>query len=98
MTTSMSRAKPKKSERLGLRASHQQRALLVAASEAEGLTVSDFILSHATRAAEAVLADQRIFVTPSEVWERFAAALDRPAVDVPGLAQLMNTPTILDQA
>jgi uncharacterized protein (DUF1778 family) len=53
---------------------------------------------HATRAAEDVLADRRVFMVSSEVWDRFTAALDRPAADVPGLEELMNTPTVLDEA
>jgi uncharacterized protein (DUF1778 family) len=55
-------------------------------------------MRHATRAAEDVLADRRVFMASEEVWERFSAALDRPAADVPGLDELMNTPTILDGA
>jgi uncharacterized protein (DUF1778 family) len=86
------------SERLGLRASESQRALLLAASRVEGTTFSDFVLRHATRAAEDVLADRRVFMVSAEVWNRFSAALDRPAADVPGLDELMNTPTILDEA
>jgi uncharacterized protein (DUF1778 family) len=88
----------RKSERLGLRASESQRALLVAASQVEGTTVSDFVLRYATRAAEDVLADRRVFMVSGEVWDRFSAALDRPAADVTGLDELMNTPTILDEA
>jgi uncharacterized protein (DUF1778 family) len=88
----------RKSQRLGLRTSEAQRELLVAASQAEGTTVSDFVLRHATRAAEDVLADRRVFMVSGEVWDRFAAALDRPAADVPGLEELMNTPTVLDDA
>lgn len=86
----------RKSERLGLRTSEAQRALLVAASRVEGTTVSDFVLRHATRAAEDVLADRRVFMVSAEVWDRFSAALDRPARDVEGLDDLVNTPTILD--
>ena len=29
--------------------------------------------------AEDVLADRRVFMVPAEVWDRFSAALDRPA-------------------
>jgi uncharacterized protein (DUF1778 family) len=88
----------RKSERLGLRTSEAQRALLVAASQVEGTTVSDFVLRHATRAAEDVLADQRVFMVSNEVWDQFTAALDSPPKDIPGLDALMNTPTILDEA
>jgi len=87
----------RKSQRLGLRTSEAQRALLAAASQAEGTTVSDFVLRHATRAAEDVLADRRVFMVSADVWDRFSAALDRPAAEVPGLDELMNTPTILDE-
>lgn len=96
MTTPV-REEVRKSERLGLRASEWQRTLLLAASQAEGTTISDFVLRHATRAAEDVLADRRVFMATNEVWDRFAAALDRPARDVPGLKKLMNTPTVLDE-
>ena len=87
----------RKSGRLGLRASEWQRSLLVAASQAEGTTVSDFILRHATRAAEEVLADRRVFMLSSDVWTRFADALDAPTKEVPGLETLMRTPTVLDE-
>lgn len=86
-----------KSERLGLRASEWQRTLLLAASQAEGTTISDFILRHATRAAEDVLADRRVFMATADVWDRFSAALDRDARDVPGLEKLMHTQTVLDE-
>lgn len=88
---------PRKSRRLGLRVSESQRTVLMAASQVEGTTVSDFVLRHATRAAENVLADRRVFMVSGEVWDRFAAALDRPPADVPGLRELMNTPTVLDE-
>lgn len=88
---------PRKSQRLGLRTSESQRTLLLAASQVEGTTVSDFVLRHATRAAEDVLADRRVFMASDEAWDRFTAALDRPAVDVPGLAELMSEPTVLDE-
>ena len=86
----------RKSGRLGIRATERQRSLLVAASQAEGTTVSDFVLRHATRAAEEVLADRRVFMLSSEMWDRFDGALEQPPKDVPGLDALMRTPTILD--
>jgi uncharacterized protein (DUF1778 family) len=88
----------RKSERLGLRATVWQLNLLAAASQAEGTTVSDFVLRYATRAAEDVLADRRVFMAAPDMWDRFATALDRPAREIPGLEQLMNTPTVIDEA
>lgn len=87
----------RKSGRLGLRASQSQRSLLLAASQAEGTTVSDFVLRHATRAAEEVLADRRLFMLSSDAWDRFAVTLEQPPKDVPGLDGLMSAPTVLDE-
>ncbi|MGQ0743698.1 MAG: type II toxin-antitoxin system TacA family antitoxin [Acidimicrobiales bacterium] len=87
----------RKSGRLGLRASEWQRSLLISASQAEGMTVSDFVLRHATLAAEEVLADRRTFMLSAEAWARFSDSLDRPSKDVPGLADLMKSPTVLNE-
>jgi uncharacterized protein (DUF1778 family) len=97
MATPMRDDAQRKNQRLGLRTSESQRALLMAASQAEGTTVSDFVLRHATRAAEDVLADRRVFMVSADVWDRFSAALDRPAAEVPGLEELMSSPTVLDE-
>jgi uncharacterized protein (DUF1778 family) len=85
-----------KTERLGLRASAWQRSLLTAASRAEGTSVSEFVLKHATRAAEDVLADRRVFMLPSAQWDAFNEALDRPAKELPRLRKLLGSPTVLD--
>lgn len=85
-----------KSGRLGIRTSERQSALLTAASRAEGTTVSGFVLKHATRAAEDVLADRRAFVLPVQQWEAFVKALDRPEHDLPRLRGLLEVPTVLD--
>ena len=87
-----------KNERIGVRATVWQRTLLQAASHAEGTTVSDFMLRHATQAAENLLADRRLFVVNTVAWDAFSAALDAPAKDVPGLEKLINMPTLLDHA
>lgn len=86
-----------KTERLALRTTEEQRRLLTAASKAEGRTVTDFVLSHATRAAEEVLADRRVFMLADEAWAAFDAALDRPARAVKGLRRLMTSTTALDE-
>jgi uncharacterized protein (DUF1778 family) len=59
--------------------------------------VSEFVVRHATAAADNVLADRRVFVLSKEDWAVFEAALDRPARDVPRLRELMSAPTILDE-
>lgn len=95
-TDPSSEAQSVKSGRLGLRISDRQRSLLVAASRAEGATISEFVLKYATRAAEGVLADRRAFLLSEPQWAAFTDALDRPPRSLPRLGQLLQTPTVLD--
>ena len=85
-----------KAERLHLRIDAEQKALLEAASQATGASVSTFVLRVATEAAADVLADRRAFVLDQDAWRVFDEALSRPAGDVVGLRELLNTPTVLD--
>jgi uncharacterized protein (DUF1778 family) len=86
----------RRARRLSLRTTSGERSLLMAASQAMGVTLSEFVLSHATRAAEGVLADRRAFALDETAWREFSAALDRPARDVPGLRDLLGRPSVLD--
>lgn len=87
-----------KDERLHLRVEPGQKALLEAASNATGDTVSGFVLRAASEAAADVLADRNSFVLDEQSWQLFDQALSRPAADVPGLRELLSTPTVLDDA
>lgn len=95
---STSRPKNTKSERLAVRISPQQRSLLSEASRTQEKTITEFLLSAATRAAEDVLADRRRFVLAEAEWAAFLAALDRPPRDLPRLRRLLSTPSVLDEA
>lgn len=86
-----------KAERLHLRVEPEQKALLEAASQAAGDTVSSFVLRAATEAAADILADRRFFALDEQAWQVFDQALSRPAAEVPGLRELLSTPTVLDQ-
>jgi uncharacterized protein (DUF1778 family) len=68
----------------------------VAASRAEGTTVSEFVLKYATRAAEGVLADRRAFLLSEPQWAAFRDALDRPPRDLSKLRKLLQAPTVVD--
>jgi uncharacterized protein (DUF1778 family) len=91
------RADPK-SERLAVRVSREQRALLVDASRAQETTVTEFVLGAATRAAHDVLADRRRFLLDAPDWAAFVSALDRAPRDLPLLRSLLSTPSVLDEA
>lgn len=87
-----------KSERLAVRVSPEQRLLLTEASRTQATTVTAFVLSAATRAAEDVLADRHRFVLDEPDWAAFVKALDGPPRDVPRLRALLSTPSVLDDA
>jgi uncharacterized protein (DUF1778 family) len=85
-----------KAERLHLRIDEQQKALLEAASQAAGDSLSTFVLKAATEAAADVLADRRVFLLDEDAWRVFDEALRGPAEEVAGLRELMTQPTVLD--
>ncbi|MBG0827219.1 DUF1778 domain-containing protein [Planomonospora sp. ID67723] len=86
-----------KDERISLRVDAKTKRLLEAASEEVGMSASAFILNAATLAAHHTLADRTVFRLNAEQWAAFDAMLNEPARDVPGLRELLNTPTILDE-
>ncbi|GIH80320.1 DUF1778 domain-containing protein [Planobispora longispora] len=86
-----------KDERINLRVDAKTKRLLEAASEEAGMSVSAFILDTATLAARHTLADRTVFRLNAEQWAAFDTMVNEPARDVPGLRELLNTPTILDE-
>jgi uncharacterized protein (DUF1778 family) len=92
----MTEPQGRRSERLGIRTTPEQKAALEAASRMEGTTVSDFVLTHATEAAQSLLADQQRFVLSPDGWDEFVRVLDGPGEEVPGLRDLLRRPSVLD--
>lgn len=87
-----------KTERLAVRVSASQKSLLDEASRASETTLTEFVLTAATRAAEDVLADRRRFVLPRAKWAEFARMLDAPPRSLPRLRRLLSSPSVLDEA
>jgi len=86
-----------KNERLAVRVNHSQRALLDEASRATEKTLSEFVLTAATRAAEDVVADRRRFVLTRTQWNEFVKLLDAPPRTLPRLRQFLESPGVLDE-
>jgi len=82
--------------RLNLRATARQDTLIRRAALATDKSVTDFVLDSATMEAERVLADRRWFTLDESAWQEFQSLLDAPAAELPGLAELMNRPTVFD--
>lgn len=87
-----------KTERLNLRLTPAQDAVLRRAAEARGEAVSDYVLRHAVDAAETDLVDRRVFVVDDAAWARLQDVLARPARPAKKLQQLLAEPSILERA
>lgn len=86
----------RRSRRLELRTTEEERALLDRAVEASGTDLTDFVLTHASDAARRVLADRQTFELDPVMrvaWEELNA---RPARELPGLAGLFRRPSPFD--
>ena len=67
-----------KSQRINLRATQRQEALIRRAAEATDHTMTEFIMISAVEQAERVLADRRWFATTDAQFDEFIRLLDAP--------------------
>ncbi len=86
-----------KANRLEIRASRRQTAVIKHAAEATGKTVSSFVLDVAYLEAQRALADRRLFRLDKNRWQRFIRILDRPVKERPRLRKLLETPSVLNE-
>lgn len=77
-----------KSQRINLRASARQEAILRQAAESANTSLTEFILSNAVAQAERVLADRRWFVVSEQQFADFEKLLDEPLPSTKKLEQL----------
>ena len=81
------------SERIEVRATPEERALIDRAVAAVGTSMTAFVLSSVTTAARQVLADRTEFVLSPEAADAWDAINEHPARDLPGLRALMQRPS-----
>lgn len=91
MPGSASKSPAARGENINLRISERQRALIDRAAQALGRSRSEFMLDAASRAATAVLLDQRVFMVDESAFKRFVATLDKPTTDPARLRRLLAT-------
>ncbi len=77
---------------INLRTDEARRALIDRAAEALGKDRTEFMLDAATREAQAVLLDRRLFHLDEAAFRRFSKALDAPPKTSPRLRKLLATP------
>ena len=86
-----------KTERLSLRLTPQQDAVLRRAAEARGESANDFVLRHAVEAAEMELADRRVFVIDDAAWNELHHLLSAPPALPEPMLKLLSNPSVLER-
>ncbi|PYP82331.1 MAG: DUF1778 domain-containing protein [Blastocatellia bacterium AA13] len=90
-----------KAVRINIRASERQKSVLRRAAKLRRTTMSDFVLENAVKAAEDVIAQQKLadrthFALTKPQWEAFCAALDAPSRPKDALKRLMTERGMFD--
>jgi uncharacterized protein (DUF1778 family) len=79
-----------RSERLEVRTTNDERALIDRAVAEQGTDLTEFVIADLTVAARRVLADRTEFVLDAESVEAWDVVNSRRARDLPGLRRLME--------
>ena len=82
-----------RSERLEVRTTREERALIDRAVAEQGTDLTDFVVSNLTVAARRVLADRTEFVLDAESAEAWDTVNRRRPRELPGLRRLMERPS-----
>jgi uncharacterized protein (DUF1778 family) len=85
--------KPRRSERLEVRTTPEDRRLIDRAVAETGTDLTEFVVRNLTTAAHRVLADRSEFVLDSSALEHWEAINNAPAQHLPGLAALFGRPS-----
>jgi uncharacterized protein (DUF1778 family) len=80
----------RRSRRMDLRTTPEERELIDRAVAATGTDLTDFVVTHACDAARRVLADRDHFELNAAALEEWEAINARPAREIPGLRRLMQ--------
>jgi uncharacterized protein (DUF1778 family) len=85
-------------QRINLRATTRQEAVLRRAAEATDRTLTAFVLDSAVDQAERVLADRQWFAVTDEQFAEFLRLLDAPLTLTPKFDKLFSRPSIFTPA
>ena len=83
-----------KAQRINLRATNRQEAILRRAAEATDRTLTDFVLDSAVDQAERVLADRQWFMVTEEQFSQFQRLLDAPLPSTSKFDKLFARPLL----
>lgn len=80
-----------KTDRIGLRVSKAQKALIASAASASQKDVSEFIIDSVIKQAEETILDQRLFILSDEDFRQLEKDLESKPAENPALAELLST-------
>lgn len=83
----------RRSKRLELRTTPEERELIERAAEVSGSDLTEFVLTHASDAARRILADRERFQLSGDALTAWEVVNARRARDLPGLRELMSRPS-----
>jgi uncharacterized protein (DUF1778 family) len=86
-----------RTEKIDIRVTPSNKALLQIAALAVHQSVSDFVIKSALSRAEETLPDRQHFGLDAAQWEAFQAALDAPPRPTPRLAKLLQEPSVFER-
>jgi len=91
------RERARKGTRLDIRATDEQKELLVEAAELRHKSLSEFVLECAALEAKRVIEDESRLTIPLEQWKAFNQALDAEPREIPRLKKLLTEKSILER-
>ena len=97
MTRQAATGRAAKSQRIEVRATERQEAVLRQAAVATDRTMTDFILASAVEQAERILAERRWFTGTPEQYDEFLRLLDEPLEGADKFEKLWSRPSPFGQ-
>lgn len=83
----------RRSNRIELRTTPEERELIDRALAVTGADLTEFVVTHATDAARQVLADRDRFELEESALDEWEAVNARPVKELPGLRRLLSRPS-----
>jgi len=85
-----------KSERWSIRVTPTEDTIVRRVLSNTGMSLNEYVVSHAVGAAIDDLADRRVFALSTETWDELQKILDRPTRSKPRITALLAEPSVLD--
>ena len=85
-----------KTKRWTLRVTPAQDTIVRQVLSANGMSLSEYVVSRAVASAVQDLADRQVFAVSEEAWEKLQEVLERPATAKPRIAALLAEHSVLE--